>query len=221
MPNSKILNVKPFPPLTLKSLGDWDNGSWEGEVTMSFWQQFQNRSGPYCSQETDDAESFTISIEAAGKQVPPTLEQAAAFEFLMLNHLRVHEVVMDAAFTSYPNNRQDYRDGYGLTGATGKLLEVLERDYGSTVPELASAAELDKVMGLNQIHILSYAKDGVAYIGFEFGCNWDEEHGFGILMHKERIVEIGSAHLSFESVDEEGCVDLDEERRNAPEPLLN
>ncbi len=76
-------------------------------------------------------------------------------------------------------------------------------------------------MGLNQIHILSYAKDGVAYIGFEFGCNWDEEHGFGILMHKERIVEIGSAHLSFESVDEEGCVDLDEERRNAPEPLLN
>lgn len=218
--NSKTLNEKPFPPLSLHCLGDWDDGTWEGDVTLSFWLQFQNRSGPYGSQDNDDNEYFRISIEAPGKHQPPSLEQAAAFEFLMTNHLHVYETVMNAAFAIYPSEREAYRDGYGLTRATGKLLEALEREYGESVPAMSSAEELSAVMGLNQIHILSYAKDGVAYLGFEFGCNWDEEHGFGVLMHKDRIVEVGPAHVSFDGVAEEGNIDLNEERRNAPQPQL-
>jgi hypothetical protein len=45
------------------------------------------------------------------------------------------------------------------------------------------------LVGLGVIHILPVALDDVAYTGFEFGCNWDEEHGLGVMMHQSRIVE--------------------------------
>jgi hypothetical protein len=42
-------------------------------------------------------------------------------------------------------------------------------------------------------------KDGYAYIGFELGCTWDEEHGDGVMMQKDRVIEIGLAATSFDS----------------------
>ncbi len=42
-------------------------------------------------------------------------------------------------------------------------------------------------------------KEDFAYIGFELGCSWDEEHGVGVMMHKDRIVAIGQAETSFDS----------------------
>jgi len=41
-------------------------------------------------------------------------------------------------------------------------------------------------------------KDGIPYVGFEFGCTWDEEHGLGVLMHGTRTVEIGDTAMDCE-----------------------
>ena len=34
-------------------------------------------------------------------------------------------------------------------------------------------------------------------MGNEFECKWDSEHGVGVLMHDNRMVEIGGADTSF------------------------
>lgn len=39
--------------------------------------------------------------------------------------------------------------------------------------------------------------EGIAYIGFHFICLWDEEHDFGVMTHKERIVKVGGADTAF------------------------
>ena len=49
------------------------------------------------------------------------------------------------------------------------------------------------LIGLSSINVHQVQKDGVPYVGFEFGCTWDEEHGLGVLMHGTRTVEIGGA----------------------------
>jgi hypothetical protein len=36
-------------------------------------------------------------------------------------------------------------------------------------------------------------KDGLPYVGYEFGRRWDGEHGLGVLMHGTRVVEVGGA----------------------------
>ena len=46
-------------------------------------------------------------------------------------------------------------------------------------------------MGLASVHVLDVANAGVAYVGFELGCDWDDEHGAGVMTHKTRIVSFG------------------------------
>ena len=41
------------------------------------------------------------------------------------------------------------------------------------------------------------SQDNYAYVGLECGCSWDEEHGLGFLLYKDRIVKIGGAEESF------------------------
>jgi hypothetical protein len=53
------------------------------------------------------------------------------------------------------------------------------------------------LIGLSSVHVLSVAKDGIAYIGFEFGCTWDGEHGLGVMTHRDRVIEVGGADTSF------------------------
>ena len=31
------------------------------------------------------------------------------------------------------------------------------------------------------------------YVGYEFGCEWEDEHGLGVLMHGTRVVDVGFA----------------------------
>ncbi|QHS56587.1 hypothetical protein GWR56_13920 [Mucilaginibacter sp. 14171R-50] len=34
-------------------------------------------------------------------------------------------------------------------------------------------------------------KDEVAYIKWHFRCRWDPEHGFEVITHKDRVIDIG------------------------------
>jgi hypothetical protein len=48
-------------------------------------------------------------------------------------------------------------------------------------------------VGLYAVNIHQLDNDGVPYVGYEFGCEWDEEHGLGVLMHGTRLIEVGFA----------------------------
>ena len=66
-------------------------------------------------------------------------------------------------------------------------------------------------------------KDNFAYIGFEFGCEWDEEHGLGVMMHKDSVVVIGQADTSFDSwvtFNDNGTTDRETEKWNAENARL-
>lgn len=42
-------------------------------------------------------------------------------------------------------------------------------------------------------------KDEVAYVGYQFRCAWDKEHGVGVMMHGERVVAVGGADTAIVS----------------------
>jgi len=52
-------------------------------------------------------------------------------------------------------------------------------------------------MALQEINVHQIEKAGVPYVGYQFSCKWDEEHGLGVLMHGDRVVEIGGAETAF------------------------
>ena len=68
-------------------------------------------------------------------------------------------------------------------------------EYG--MPEVKSIDDYCEIMGAQTVRLQDIEKDGFAYYGIGFWCDWDEEHGLGIMMYKDRIVDIGGGDTSF------------------------
>ncbi|CAM1342292.1 leucine-rich repeat domain-containing protein [Tenacibaculum amylolyticum] len=72
--------------------------------------------------------------------------------------------------------------------------EVLEDIYNSYGLKPESYFELNnswKNITIEKIIIHSENKNGIAYYGIVGECKWDEEHGFGVTMLNDVIVELG------------------------------
>ena len=81
-----------------------------------------------------------------------------------------------------------------------KLMEMYDvTDYDAELgfPELKSINEVKKIIGIGNIHVFYNQKDNLSYLGFECGCPWDEEHGLGIIMHTDRVIDVGTADICF------------------------
>ena len=190
MAKRKLESFPPFPPM---AAGDF---FWEGRDTLRAWKGYQSRQGSYgarsSSKPSDGAVLLNVAyLGDAEETTRPAPAQIAAYEFLKKNQSKLAAKVLAAIFKAYPKLRKEHNqfltfdDGEPIPGAVA-------------MPPLKSASELKKLIGLGTVHILNIAKGGHAYVGFEFGCEWDQEHGFGVMTHKLRIVEVGQGDSSFD-----------------------
>ncbi len=167
----------PLPPLS------WDGHDWAGEATLASWAGFQSRQGAYAGRDrsgpSDGHVQLSVGVREGadgaecGEPSPPTPAQVAAYEFLQAHEVEVAAAVLAAVRVEYPAG-----------------------EHG--MPWLDSAEELRAFVGLAIVHVLPVERDGVAYLGFELGCAWDEEHGVGVLVHRGEVVEVGDADTSFD-----------------------
>jgi Domain of unknown function (DUF6985) len=175
-----LLDRPPFPPL------NWDEYFWRGWVTLPVWRGFQNRQGPYAELSSGKPSDGTARLSVAtvdDKLAPPTPEQEASYRFLIEHEKAVADTVLQAVFDEYPEMREDCGDGEG-------------EEFDLLCPEITRPEQLKALMGLAFVHVLTVALNGTAYVGFEFGCNWDVD-GLGVLTHQDRVVELGATHLSY------------------------
>jgi ribosomal protein L40E len=146
-----------------------------------------------------------VATPGGGPEQPPSAEQGNAFRYLLEHEAAIRDTVVAAIWEEYWSVREQRLAGGGLA---------------SDMPALASSEQLKSHIGLSTIHILPVTKDNAAYIGFELGCTWEEEHGLGIMTHQGRIVEltdkgiakVNQADLAFEEW-------VAEEDAQAPEPV--
>lgn len=198
------LNLPPLPPLK------WNGYFWTGIFRLESWSNFQDRSGWYNSEASPGKKSdgtVKLYIAAPGPDLTePCKEQIETFNYLLANQKVIQQQLLNAIFEKYPEERNLFREGYGYDEEMSEEeKEEFEEEYGQDAPELSSPDELKRVMGLSIVHILNCAKDGLAYVGYEFGCTWEDEHGCGAITHEKRVIEIGHADTSFNPpVNEEG-----------------
>lgn len=175
------LNLPPFPALR------WNTCLWTGTVLLRSWAGFQSRRGAYGSLsahiESDGSAGLNVIPQDDDARTPPLPEQANAFGYLVDHEQTVSDSIQRAIFSRYPS----MRDSYGYS----------EEEAADLMPEIDGIEKLRSLIGLSNICVLPVAKSGIAYIGFEFGCTWDCEHGLGVMTHKDRVVEVGGADASF------------------------
>jgi len=156
--------------------------NYEGQITLAAWKGFQSRQGFYGSKDGNETSNGLVKVFINGRQVDyvktTTQEQINSLNFLQENSEKIRDEILNALYRELPEIRDIYDD---------------------LVPEINTISDLKKSIGLSIIHIMESDKDGFAYIGYELGCDWDDEHGLGIMMHKDRVIEIGQADTSFNS----------------------
>lgn len=153
----------------------WD--AWTAAVVLPSWAGYRDRSGPYGGPGPAGTSDGTVTLVFApeGRDDRPLAEQdIASADWLLANESAVAAAVVAALLQSPDRHLADRK---GRVGGTG----------------IRTIADLKTRIGLHTVHIHPIAKDGLPYLGFEFGSGWDEEHGLGVLMHGLRCVSIGGS----------------------------
>jgi hypothetical protein len=114
----------------------------------------------------------------------PSEAQCQAMEFHLEHWQEVYTAVLAALRPYYMEMRPEY-------------ISCLGSQADSLMPDVQSVEELSRLIDLRHVHVHPWSKDGIGYVGLQFGCTWDQEHGFGVLMHRDRVVSVGGADVSF------------------------
>ncbi|WP_455717076.1 DUF6985 domain-containing protein [Anaerosporobacter sp.] len=148
------------------------NGIWMGNVTLDLWNAFFGK-------ESD------IDLNVGGDKLIECLDtrHKVAYEYLVTNQNKLLEIILSALLVEYPTMQEEY--GYE------------DEELNEYMPNVDNIQEFKEIMEPKRIYILDIEKDWMAYLGFHFKCTWDEEHDYGILIHKERVVKMGGADVAF------------------------
>jgi hypothetical protein len=161
-------------PLTLAPFGTlrWTkHGWWEGQAQSPAWAGFGSEIG---GDGISSDGSFTVCVPHAAKgDRIPTEAQKMAYEFQMDHAGEVANLILNALPKYYADLRQDW---------------MLTAD---AMPDITDAEKFRSLIGLDSITVHPFRKDGLAYVGLLFACEWDSEHQFGVMLHGLQIVGMG------------------------------
>ena len=155
---------------------------WTATVRLPSWQGFQTRKGIYGGRNSADPSDGSVDIvfapEGRGDE-PLTDAELSAIHWVLEHEASLSSALLSSLLKEYPSLQKQY-------GYSGK-------DKAELMPDIKSVEDLRTLIGLYSVNVHQVQKHGIPYVGFEFGCTWDEEHGLGVLMHDSRTVEIGGA----------------------------
>lgn len=146
----------------------------EGTDTFASWRDFQANAEP-----SNGELRIFVYLESMGDE-KPSAAQTTAFRYLKENESQVTAALLAGLYNDYPQIREVYGG--------------IEPEY---LPEIEQTADLRRMIRPLNIHINLEAKDNCAYIGFECDCLWDEEHGLGIMMHRDEYIGCNDAEAAW------------------------
>jgi hypothetical protein len=164
------------------------DGDWTAEVKLAKWAGYQSRLGICGSKDREGDSDGTVRVGLVwdGRpDGPVTEDELANLRWFETNHAEQAGALQAALWEALPRLRSDFLDAWMLP------------EDDQTFPIIQSPTQLRKLIGLHDVHVHGLTKYGIPYVGYEFGCDWDDEHGLGVLMHGNRAVEIGHADCSF------------------------
>ncbi len=159
---------------------------WKTETVLPFWRGFQSRRGPYGAQDSESPSDGTVEIVFAPEGCDTSalkIDEVALVEWFLENVPQISEALLFSVFEAYPTLQKKY--GYS------------DQELDAFMPDIEHTSDLQNYIGLHLVFIHPITKNGIPYIGFEFGCTWDPEHGLGVLMHGTRTIDIGGADTAF------------------------
>ena len=148
------------------------NGIWRGKINLNSWNDFFG-------------DNLIIELNIGGDKTVNNLEtiHKEAYEYILHHQSELLENILLSLLSEYSNMQDEY--GYD------------DDEIDKYMPSVNSINDFSKLMLPKRIYILDIEKDNLSYIGFSFSCSWDDEHGYGVMMHKNRVVKMGGEEIAF------------------------
>jgi hypothetical protein len=123
-------------------------------------------------------ERFYIGIDnCKGYGFNTNQGQVNAYFYLIENHKTLKEKIIQSLKDSLPNLLLNEYSSFDTT------------DFPK-VSQMTPEFDFKGFIGPSSINIEKDVKDDIAYVTWHFYCLWDVEHGFDIITHKDRILDI-------------------------------
>lgn len=153
---------------------------YHGWIHLSAWTGFKSSNGILGEKDAqkESGETIIAHIISASVNNEYILTQAQfnAIKFLKENAELIRDTLLNGLLNEYSNAKEIYED---------------------LMPKIETISDYKNTLEVAFIHIMDSEKGGHAHIGFELECSWDDEHGVGVMMHKDKVVKIGLAEESF------------------------
>lgn len=177
------------------------NGDWEFELQLDSFILFDDFVGQFGSEPLEGKIQVTIEDDLSSDS-DPLPQQIAAITYILEHQQQILESLYQKVQEEYPQLVEEYRTCF----------ENYLEPYPD-LPEINSSSDLGKIIKLQYLLVDMIHKEGYAYVGFGGNCVWDEEHGVGFRMHKDRVIEFGAQDSSFSlsSVFEDGGIEKPEQ----------
>lgn len=144
---------------------------YSGHVRLTSWEKFFGEGKIFYDIGGDDPKYRMSSNHKRGLQ------------YISDNQQEILNSMLDELYDRYP----ELQELYGYTN----------EEKAEYMPDITDKDELADLITPVSIHVLSVHKDGMPYIGYQFSCDWDREHGLGFMMFRDRVVEMDGADCSF------------------------
>ncbi|WP_372716612.1 hypothetical protein [Novipirellula sp.] len=156
---------------------DEEGAGWSCETEIKGWNGPQEFCDVVIEIDTEMSDGFSSQPLVADRE--PTEAQIAAVKYLLENQSQIIQRVLDASLRwvrYFMKNNEDWFD---------------EDETIETVSQLRDS------IGALEILVSPQAVDGFAWIGFSTDCEWDDEHGLGIAVWKDTVIDVGHADVAF------------------------
>lgn len=166
--SEKIYEQPPFPSLTIYT------DTLEGVDFFASWKDFRAN---------DEICDGNISVSVDVSQSPdrkPSAVQTNAYKFLKENEAQITQAILAGLLIDYPQIREVYGG--------------IEDEY---LPNIETAEDFRRVIRPIRIHINEEEENESAYIGFEFDCLWDVEHGLGVMTRRLEYIGCNDAEAAW------------------------
>lgn len=109
-----------------------------------------------------------------------TSNQRDAFSQFKANMPNIVKESEDKIFEYYLENFEDYR-----------AMQSNSEEVEKIAPKISSIEEMGKLVTPTSLLIRYDFEDGIRRVGILCDCTWEREHGLGISIEDEKVVEIG------------------------------
>jgi len=152
-----------------------DEALYYNTIDLNNWQLF--------FKEKKESINYSILDEDSNEINQHSAKHNNGIEYLKNNQTTILESILSELLNKYPELQKNY-----------DYPEESKQDF---MPDVTQIKDFANLLSPSAIYITSVFKDNIPYIGYMFSCSWDSEHGLGVMMHKNKIIEIGGADTAF------------------------